>query len=839
MKSRKIHLLPIITIIIIFYIYTIIINDGILIFYGDSYEQVLQFYAGMWTKIHNGNIGFWDWSLGFGTNSFATVYYSNLNNIYLYLTLIFPKYFLPKILSIYPLIKLLLVYILSFHWLRKINRSYYSSIIGALVITFSGWVMVLFNYNLFLDTYPLYFLTLYLFENFLLNGKPTLTILSLSLTIITNFYNGYMFLPFFLAYAIYRYYLTNDMFFNLKIIKYVLKIVSFILIAVAISGAVLLPLINIVLQTPRLEEVTHFHFINLSTLYRFVSSMFIPVAYKLNPNLFINLNQYNGIGWSGGTSLFSLVLSIIMLPLLPFISNKKEKRALLFLFLLFFIILCIPTLYRLLQGTEETRWFYMFSIIVALSITLIMDDILRNKIKTQYLINSFVFAIIIFLLILCTSLLKEWYFDRKHLALFSLSFIFLSSVYTMFLLKKSKKFLIVTIVLEVLFNMYYMLDFDPPKTSTDISVTKLDNIVEYINKLDNSFYRIYFSENSRQVANSPYAYNYMASSFYSSLYNFEQIKYLRRYTGSWLANQTDGRIYNYNIESYKYWIGLENEIPPFGYYHINDFDDYLIYQNKYYQGLGFVSDETLDETTIDHLPFFKQDQLLQKYIFSSDSSNQYNENMLDKNVIQVAEFVPHEYFEHKLKNSDNGTMIFVENFAMENVFVEFQKDGNLVLRDYSVQQNYVGVYCPPNIDFDKIIVYIDDKYGYNSGINVYYSQNFEIFDTIYRRNNSNKLYDIIVRNDNVKAKINVDEKLKNSVLYTSIAYDSGWKAFVDGVETDVIKVNLGFVGLHLDPGVHQIEFIYMSPYFVEGCLISLSGIVLLIYIKYKHANIKN
>ncbi|MDD3924256.1 MAG: YfhO family protein, partial [Erysipelotrichaceae bacterium] len=591
MSTNKKHLIPIFVIIVTLYLYSIIINDGVLIFYGDSYEQVLQFYAGMWTKFHNGNIGFWDWYLGFGANSFTTMYYCNLNNIYFYVSLLFPKSFLPQLLTIYPLLKLLLTYITSFYWLRKINRSFYSSIIGSLIITFSGWVMALFNYNIFLDTYPMYFLTLYLFEDYLLNKKPFFTVLSISLIIITNFYNGYMFLPFFLAYSVYRYYLVVENPLLIDTIKFSLKIMLLILVAVAISGVVLIPSIYIVLQTPRLDENSIFHFINLSTLFRFLSSMYIPVSYKLNPNLFINLNQYNGIGWSGGTSLFSLVIGVTIIPLLPYISSKKNRKALICLFVLFFIILCVPTLYKLLQGTEETRWFFMFSILVSLAITSIIEDIITGSITNKILVRSYLLSVLIFFSILFISLTKGWYFDKSDLALFTLSFLVLSSLYTFFLSKKAKTTIIVIIVVEVLFNMINLLRFDPPKNSNDININQLSEVVEYIQNKDSSYYRIYFSESSRQVANSPYAYNYMASSFYSSLYNFEQLDYLRRYTGSWIANQADGRIYNYNIEGYKYWIGYEYETAPYGYKFIDKFYDYMIYENQYYQGLGFMSNE--------------------------------------------------------------------------------------------------------------------------------------------------------------------------------------------------------------------------------------------------------
>lgn len=69
-----------------------------------------------------------------------------------------------------------------------------------------------------------------------------------------------------------------------------------------------------------------------------------------------------------------------------------------------------------------------------------------------------------------------------------------------------------------------------------------------------------------------------------------------------------------------------------------------------------------------------------------------------------------------------------------------------------------------------------------------------------------------------------DEK---PVLFTSFPCEEGWKAFVDGKEQEIVPLlEGGFIGLMLEPGVHEIEFRFTAPYSIQGKWLSLCGFVL-------------
>lgn len=67
-----------------------------------------------------------------------------------------------------------------------------------------------------------------------------------------------------------------------------------------------------------------------------------------------------------------------------------------------------------------------------------------------------------------------------------------------------------------------------------------------------------------------------------------------------------------------------------------------------------------------------------------------------------------------------------------------------------------------------------------------------------------------------------------SIVILADPYYPGWKAFIDGVEIDIMKVNHGLRGMVLDAGNHNIEMIYSPNIVWGGLLISLATVLLIV-----------
>jgi uncharacterized membrane protein YfhO len=77
----------------------------------------------------------------------------------------------------------------------------------------------------------------------------------------------------------------------------------------------------------------------------------------------------------------------------------------------------------------------------------------------------------------------------------------------------------------------------------------------------------------------------------------------------------------------------------------------------------------------------------------------------------------------------------------------------------------------------------------------------------------------------IKGRVRFD---KQKLLFFSIPYDKGWMARVDGKKVQPMMINIGFIGLLVGPGDHQIELSFTPRFFNLGAIISLVAVIVFI-----------
>ena len=63
----------------------------------------------------------------------------------------------------------------------------------------------------------------------------------------------------------------------------------------------------------------------------------------------------------------------------------------------------------------------------------------------------------------------------------------------------------------------------------------------------------------------------------------------------------------------------------------------------------------------------------------------------------------------------------------------------------------------------------------------------------------------------------------DEVLVFAIPYSTGWRAAVDGVRTEVVRANAGYMAIRLPAGEHDVVLTYERPYGKAGVMLSLLG----------------
>lgn len=76
--------------------------------------------------------------------------------------------------------------------------------------------------------------------------------------------------------------------------------------------------------------------------------------------------------------------------------------------------------------------------------------------------------------------------------------------------------------------------------------------------------------------------------------------------------------------------------------------------------------------------------------------------------------------------------------------------------------------------------------------------------------------------DKINGNVNVKE---NKMMYLSFPYDKGWHLKVDGKETEKVFVSNGMTGVYLTPGNHTVNLEYHLRHFNKGLILMLVGLV--------------
>lgn len=112
--------------------------------------------------------------------------------------------------------------------------------------------------------------------------------------------------------------------------------------------------------------------------------------------------------------------------------------------------------------------------------------------------------------------------------------------------------------------------------------------------------------------------------------------------------------------------------------------------------------------------------------------------------------------------------------------------------------------------------------------------------TAVSTNSANKVDEFVRTDKGFKCVSDYDSK---RAVYFSVPFENGWKAYIDGKEAEIIESGAMML-LVVEPGKHNIEFIFSAPGFKAGLLISICSILVvigcltLIYIKRKR-NVAN
>jgi len=748
----------------------------------DSYTQ----YPGMVLEYGNllkhGGL-FFSWNAGLGFNFFGTLTYysmSPLNLLCVFATT--SNYVYYAMVLIY--IRLFLLGISMCFYLDKRGTKTSYTIIFSIIYALMGFTATYYYNFMWIDSIIMLPLVIHGLDKLIDNKKPTFYIVSLTLSIIFNYYIGYMICIFSFIYFIYRMVSVN---------KRKKVIITFIISSI-LSGLmctfILLPTFFALMN----GKATIYNQISYGGISRNAFTFF----YSLTSGSYLN-----GDHKYGPAQVYSTIFCIVLV--IYYLFNKKvelkEKIAVLSVLGIFYISFAINIVNYAWQFFQKPVWWnsrfsFTFSFFIILIAIKSLEKIDKVEIKNIYKIG-------ISILFILASLIGL-YFKRKVSSPMNIDtyiyliFSFILFILIIFLLDK-KKYLPLVLILTLLdlsVNTFNNLKQNNEKIdANEYSELKkeLPKIIKNLNK-NNDFYRFELAD--KYSFNDGLYFNYHGINYFNSVKNINVVRTVGKlgtdtpYVASITLNEFDPVFlslfnikYVYSDKPVSYYIDKGNKI----------------YENTHPLALGYIVSSDI-----------------KNYKIKSDNSTENVSNLI--NALMGEDSNIYKHFDKDSFINDNNEYKY--NFVSDDHYLVVPNECMTIIINGKEFENE-NVY--PNItkgDKVEVIFYVDEDNQ---------EPYLDLLDLYRYEDVMNKLSNEILHADVnryghiLQGTINV--KKNDSYMFTTIPYEEGMKIYVDGKEKEPDILIDSFIGLDLDRGKHSIVIDYIPKGLVIGSIISLISLL--------------
>ena len=819
MKNKKYYLLAFIiplVMMILLYLSVGVIGGNKNVLTVDMAGQYIAFFNSL-KYIFNGLASpFFSFSKTLGGNMLGIITYYLMSPLNL-IVLLFDRIDVPKAILIINILKIGLSGFTSYIYFNKTFKSNnFTSLIFSIIYSMMSYNIVYSQNIMWLDgviLLPIVFLGI----DKLIEKKPLLFYISLTLTIITNYYIGYMICIGSLIYFIYKDYLKEE-----KIVKEnIINFIKYLLLSVLTSSIILIPSILSLLSGKASNVLPEFIPEQKFPLFDLITRLFIG-AFKNSdleggcPNIYI--------------SLLSILLSIHYF----FNSkiSKKEKKATLILvsvFIISFIFYPIDVIWHTFKHPYgfPFRYSFIFDFILLI---IAFKDLINLKIDKKFVKKFIIYSFIITLVV--DKLLYNNFMFYKVFGSFVLLMIYL---YYLIKKKKLNSLILVLVILEMFLNSFLIV-INIKYQNKDLYnefINTTGFIVDKLNEKEN-FYRL--EKDYSYSTNDELLLNYNGISHFSSVYEEDNNKLLGKYLGIfnrfYITNYYGSTLVTNSLFNIKYLLSKKD----LNYYELlSRYEDVHTYLNKYNLPIGFtVNNNILNLELEEYEPFINQNNILKAMnnniedVFIKENAKVTLNNLeLDKNSKTL--------LYKKINYNDSASLIFeVEQLTNGILYGYFPSKTNkkvdILLNGESIiditdqnsfHYNIVELGNHKNKKQKIEIRLLEDSINLNDYM--FYTLDLDKFDNaikLLRQNDELKILEY--KNDYIKANINVNN---NSTLYTSIPYNNNFKILIDNKEVKGEKLFNALLALNLDKGNHEIVIKYIPKDLYCGTILSIIGII--------------
>lgn len=734
--------------------------------------------------------------------------------------------------------------IVFYFYQRTLSINKFSAIIGSLLITFSGYMVVGSSWGFSTYIFSAIFL-LFAFEQLFLKKRWWFFPFAIVL-ISNNLFVLFIYAIFLLTYVFFRFFSEKK-----ETIKSLLKLLGQMiilgLVGLLMNAANVYSFFIKMFLSPRVagsvslsqslkssNDIIEHSNIGATMLLRFFSSDIIGTG-----------NNFRG--WSNYFEAPLFYIGILSLLLFPqvFIYLNKQKRIIFGSFLGFWTLtLIFPYLrHAILAFTGD---YFRFGFDFFIPFTLLFFAIYSlNQLDKTFKINfKLLGGTVIILLIALFYPYSSIPQNALDTNLRSLIVLILISYSVLLILMSKEKYKIygqVGILLLLVFELSY---FSNKSYKTRIPLTKVEfnkekggyadgsiKSVNYIKSIDKTpFYRLEKDYQSGSAIhgslNDAMAQGYYGTTSYSSFNQLNYVRFLEE-TGliqkgnetatRWITGlrgypllQTFGNI-KYHLSKSK-----TPEFLQFGFDFLARKDGITILKNRFYLPFGYTYDKYIDADDFKTLVNYKITPQSLSNIYTDLSRTVETQNLKTiinnlKTILNI-KYANLELFSQGLektlgKKTTNSYLTSIAKYSVSNLKVQtallngfvYEKDSHLNINE--LEKINIA-------DSTKIIP-----------ATIF---NFKVYKSITDNLKQDTLQITSFKQSEITGNISLN---KTKMLFLTIPFDEGWKLKINDKEEHLSRVNFGFTGIILPKGRHKVELYYVPEYSQITNIISIISII--------------
>lgn len=856
----------------------------------DLNGQYVYFFEALRNALHGDASLIYSWSRSLG-GEFIGIYAYYLASPFSYLVYFFSSEHITEALLIILLLKCGISGATMAFYLKKVRPSVKELwvILFSTMYALSGYAIAYGHNTMWMDAFMLFPLVIYGVEQLIKKQKCTLLAVTLTLTVMSTFYIGYMVCIFVFFYFFYYYashsadYENNYYGEKLHFLKSLLRIGVTAVISIATSAAILLPTYyamtfgKTTFSDPSWEMTSQFDLIEFFA--------------KMLPG------GYDTVRPEGLPFVYCGILSLILLPVF-FLSKKVKLRekvggAL----MLAFMVLCMENsisdlIWHCFQRPNWLNYRYSFMFIFLVIVFACRGaEHLEEIPKTQLV---WIGAGLVGLIVLLQSQNLE--FVDTFLCIW-LSILLIAghlSALAAYLAARWKQVGTVVLCALVCGEMVIAGMLNITSLDADVVISSRTSYVEYMDRIsgivediqasDESFYRMEktiernvcdnMALNIRGIANSTSTLNASVIKLLGDL-GYSASSHWSEYKG--------GNPVSDSLLGLKYIIYDDPTLAPSIYelYRQDTANTLSAYQNPYTLSLAYASSNNIRELEFwtDNLPnyvspFEAVNALVTALLGSEETIEVYKpiEHTVDVNSNTKREPANAK----KNPTDEEGNILTDENGNEIEVFTPYYfytntgsgSDSNLTytfelpegVSDGTSVYFYFPTEYPRGIDwvfsasdqtrsgqmFGNEADCVDSLGNLKSGESYLLDVTFKADDNMFYVMSQESIFYYLdeavfteVFSKLAEGNFVIDADYSESHLtgsinvpencgtvFTSIPYDEGWNIYVDGEKTEPIKTLDALLAFEITPGSHTIELRYCSSYMTVGLVISIIGLVL-------------